>query len=141
MSFLNKFIISCGTAFMLLCGCLLGVNNFDTNEKYLNRISDAGYENTIETALPQTQIYNIINDHFNSPLPSGKTTKKAIVLGYDGARADLLAYKDETNSAIARLEADGGHTKLSYCGGVNYPMINTQDTSTAPGWCSMLTGQ
>lgn len=24
---------------------------------------------------------------------------------------------------------------------MNYPAINTQDTSTAPGWCSILTGQ
>jgi predicted AlkP superfamily pyrophosphatase or phosphodiesterase len=29
---------------------------------------------------------------------------------------------------------------LSYCGGVNYPHMNTQATSTAPGWCTMLTG-
>ena len=35
---------------------------------------------------------------------------------------------------------NGASLKLAYCGGVNYPAKNTQDTSTAPGWCSVLTG-
>ena len=42
--------------------------------------------------------------------------------------------------AISKLHLDGATMKLSYCGGVNYPAENTQDTSTAPGWCSILTG-
>ncbi len=99
-------------------------------------------ENTWQTAIPQTEIYNIIKDHFNSELPEGKTVKKAIVIGYDGCRADnfrLLA--NSKHSAINELIADGGHAVFSYCGGVNYPEKNIQDTSTAPGWCSMLIGQ
>lgn len=43
-------------------------------------------------------------------------------------------------SGIEALTKNGGSLNLSYCGGVNYPKENTQDTSTAPGWCSILTG-
>lgn len=113
----------------------------DTEELYNQNIATVGYENTVETAMPQTELYNIINEHFTSKLPEGKTEKKAIVIGYDGCRADILAIKGEENSAISALLDDGGSINLAYCGGVNYPETNTQDTSTAPGWCSILTGQ
>ncbi len=113
----------------------------DTEELYNTNVASVGYENTIETAIPQTELYNIINDHFTSELPEGKTEKKAIIIGYDGCRADILSIKSEENSAISTLLADGGSINLLYCGGVNYPEVNTQDTSTAPGWCSILTGQ
>lgn len=113
----------------------------DTETLYNQNISDVGYENTVETAIPQTELYNVINNHFYSPLPEGKTEKKAIVIGYDGCRADILAIKGEENSAISSLLSDGASINLTYCGGVNYPEKNTQDTSTAPGWCSILTGQ
>ena len=98
-------------------------------------------ENTWQTALPQTGIYNLIKSHFASPLPEGKTEKKAIVIGYDGCRADTFSLINATNpSAVKTLLDNGGHAVFSYCGGVNYPEKNTQKTSTAPGWCSMLTG-
>ena len=113
----------------------------DTEELYRENIASVGYENTIETATPQTELYNVINEHFTSELPEGKTEKKAIIIGYDGCRADILAIKGEENSAISTLLDDGGSINLLYCGGVNYPETNTQDTSTAPGWCSILTGQ
>lgn len=100
------------------------------------------FENTWQTALPQTKIYNLIRGHFTSPLPAGKTKKKVLVLGYDGCRADLFAsVATAQNSAVRTLLDNGGHAVLSYAGGVNYPAVNTQATSTAPGWCSMLTGQ
>ena len=113
----------------------------DTEELYRENVAAVGYENTIETAVPQTELYNIVNEHFSSPLPEGKTEKKAVIIGYDGCRADILAIKDEEKSAVSALVNDGGSITLQYCGGVNYPEINTQDTSTAPGWCSILTGQ
>ncbi len=98
-------------------------------------------DNTWQTAVSQTEIYNIVKDHFASPLPEGKTAKKAIVIGYDGCRVDtfrLLA--NSKRSAINTLLADGGQAVFCYAGGVNYPEENIQATSTAPGWCSMLTG-
>lgn len=99
-------------------------------------------KNTRQTAIPQTRINTLLSEHFNSELPEGKTEKKAIVIGYDGCRVDTFSLLDsEHKSAINTLLNDGGQAMFSYCGGVNMPEKNTQDTSTAPGWCSMLTGE
>ena len=112
----------------------------DTEELYRQNVASIGYENTIETAIPQTELYNIIKAHFDSPLADGKTEKKAIIIGYDGCRADVLIEMVDGKSAVDTLLDDGASINLAYCGGVNYPAENTQDTSTAPGWCSILTG-
>ena len=98
-------------------------------------------DNTWQTALPQTEIHRLISEHFAAPLPEGKTEKKAIVIGYDGCRGDnFRLVENAKRSAVKTLLDEGGHAVFSYAGGVNYPEENTQDTSTAPGWCSMLTG-
>lgn len=112
----------------------------DTEELYRQNVASIGFENTVETAIPQTELYNIVKNHFDSPLADGKTEKKAIIIGYDGCRADVLTEMVDENSAIDTLLDDGASINLAYCGGVNYPAENTQDTSTAPGWCSILTG-
>lgn len=126
---------------MLIAGMFQGSNNFDTQAAYLSAVKSVPFvENSVETALPQTEIYNIIEKHFSSPLSEGKTQKKAIVIGYDGCRADALSLADSENSGIYELLGAGGSAYISYCGGKNYPALNTQATSTAPGWCSMLTG-
>ncbi len=113
----------------------------DTEEFFRENVASVKYENTIETAIPQTQLYDVIKEHFNSELPEGKTEKKAIIIGYDGCRADILAEMKNENSAIGAMLQEGATINLTYCGGVNYPEVNTQDTSTAPGWCSILTGE
>ena len=112
----------------------------DTEELYRQNVALVGYENTVETAIPQTEIYNIIKTHFESELPEGKTEKKAIIIGFDGCRADVLKEMQSENSVISSMLEDGASINLAYCGGVNYPAENTQKTSTAPGWCSVLTG-
>ncbi len=130
-------------------GIILGVaipkseyatDSADTEELFRQNVALVSYENTIETAIPQTELFNVIKSHFESPLAEGKTVKKAIIIGYDGCRADVLKEMQYEKSAIASVLNDGGSINLSYCGGVNYPAKNTQDTSTAPGWCSILTG-
>ncbi len=113
----------------------------DTEALFRENVAKVGYENSIETALPQTEIYNFIKAHFSSALPDGKVKKKAIIIGYDGCRADILNVRQNENSAISAMLDDGASINLAYCGGVNYPAKNTQDTSTAPGWCSILTGE
>ena len=113
----------------------------DTEELYMQHISEIGYWNTVETAIPQTDIYTLIDGHFRSPLAEGKTVKKAILIGYDGCRADVLTEITDDASGIKALTDMGAPLSLAYCGGVNYPEKNTQDTSTAPGWCSILTGK
>ena len=112
----------------------------DTEEFYRQNVASVEYENTIETAYPQTDLYDIIKDHFEDDLPKGKTVKKAVIIGYDGCRADILAERQE-NGAVSYLLENGASKNLTYCGGVNYPAENTQDTSTAPGWCSIATGK
>ncbi|MBR5202087.1 MAG: alkaline phosphatase family protein [Clostridia bacterium] len=110
----------------------------DTEEAYRAGVVHSGLrDNTIETAIPQTELYNIIKNHFESELPDGKTEKKAIIIGYDGCRVDALKLSE---GAIKYMIENGASANYSYCGGVNYPEKNTQDTSTAPGWCSILTG-
>ena len=127
--------------FMMLYGTIAGLNNFDTISKYEENVASfEPYENTIETAVPQTELYNVIKNHFESELPAGKIVKKAIVIGYDGCRADALTLCED-DGAVAKLITTGGKAYISYCGGVNYPVFNTQDTSTAPGWASILTGK
>ena len=111
----------------------------DTEELYRQNVASVGYENTIETAYPTTDVYNIINEHFKSELPEGKTEKKVAIIGYDGCRADILTERQD-NGAINYLLENGASINLTYCGGVNFPAENTQATSTAPGRCSMITG-
>ena len=111
----------------------------DTEELFRQNVASVGYENTIETAYPTTDVYNIINEYFESELPEGKTEKKVAIIGYDGCRADVLTEKQD-DGAINYLLQKGSSINLTYCGGVNFPAENTQATSTAPGWCSMLTG-
>ena len=104
----------------------------DTEELFRQNVTSVGYENTIETAYETTDVYKIINEHFKSDLPEGKTEKKVVIIGYDGCRADVLAEKQD-NGAINYLLDKGASINLTYCGGVNFPAENTQATSTAPG--------
>lgn len=138
MSIFSKII-----SVILIIPALFGLyinDKDDTEALSMENISAVGYENTVETAIPQTEIYDLIYNHFNSPLPEGKTEKKAIIIGYDGCRADELVYTEKSFSGISKMLENGASINIGYCGGVNYPATNTQDTSTAPGWCSVLTG-
>lgn len=131
------------TFFLMVYGMIAGINFSDTVSDYKETVNSVdAYTNTLETAIPQTELYGIIKNHFESPLAEGKTEKKAIVIGYDGCRADALSLLDnEANGGISYLLANGATAQLSYCGGKNYPAFNTQATSTAPGWASILTGE
>ncbi len=113
----------------------------DTEGAYLEKIAQVSYENALDTAIPQVDLYDMLSEHFNSALPDGKTEKKAIIIGYDGCRADTLTLAEKSFSGVTEMLGNGASLKLSYCGGVNYPAVNTQDTSTAPGWSSILTGE
>lgn len=141
MTFFWKIIAWIATFGCFIAGVFTGTNNSDFISTYKKDVKSVDfYENTFEDALPQTEIFNLISDHFSSALPEGKRVKKCIVIGYDGCRADnLVLCKDD--GGIKTLLGMDGSAVLSYCGGVNYPEINKQDTSTAPGWCSMLTGK
>ncbi len=138
----QRIIATIVTFFLMVTGSLVGTNSWDTPEKYTDRVRNMDiFSNAMEDALPQTKVYSMIRDHLTTPSPDGKE-KKVLVIGYDGCRADTLALAESAEtSAILNLTENGGQTILTYCGGVNYPALNTQATSTAPGWCSMLTGE
>ena len=137
----QKFICDIVIFFLLLSGTSSGVNFGDTLRAYRARLNSVEvYENTQQTAVAQTAIYGVIKDFFESEPEEGKTEKKAIVIGYDGCRADALSLLDDSTGGITTLVNEGGKAVIAYCGSVNYPLIRRQDTSTAPGWCSMLTG-
>lgn len=139
--YFKQFCALATAFFMLIGGLMTPLKAEDTEELYREKVASVDiYENTIETAIPQTELFNVISEHFSSALPEGKTEKKAIVIGYDGCRADTLVNCAESG-AVSTLISDGGSAYIGYCGGVNYPGMNTQATSTAPGWCSILTGQ
>ncbi len=139
MTLLTKILTA-----ILIIPALLGIysdDKKDTETAYKETIASIEYENTIEDAIPQTDIYDMIEEHFASPLADGKTEKKAIIIGYDGCRADALTLAQGKDSGIRKMLDNGASANLVYCGGVNFPEKNTQDTSTAPGWCSILTGE
>ncbi len=134
------FVLIVAAVFVL--SVFSGINVKKQEAKFEETVNSLSImENSWQTALPQTVIHSLLEEHFKAPLPEGKTEKKAIVIGYDGCRVDTFSLLDpEKDSAINALLNNGGHAVFSYCGGVNYPQKNTQKTSTAPGWCSMLTG-
>lgn len=122
-----------------LGGCGGAKNDKMSNKEYIEEVKSMNiFDNTYEEALPQTIIYKLMKEHFAAPLPEGKTTKKAIIIGYDGYRADgLKNIADNKDSAVMRVKAQGGlyHT---FAGGVTD--VNEQATSTAPGWSAILSG-
>ena len=120
-------------------GPLFGLYEPGRKSSYNQKLDEWGiFDNTIEEAMPQTVVHKLVMDHFNAPLPAGKTTKKVIFLGYDGYRADALGnIKDNDVSSIMYIKNQGGlyHT---FAGGIEGGDL--QATSTAPGWSTMLTG-
>lgn len=103
------------------------------------------FDNTYDTAYPQTVVADIVRKHlYDNPT---EKKKRVLIYGFDGARADSIAfllpekqdfYKNRY-SAVAYLKSCGG-LYLSYAGGNKNDPSTLQETSTAQGWCSVLTG-
>lgn len=88
-----------------------------------------------EIEYPQTIIHEIVLNFLNQ---SNEVEKKVLIMGYDGFRRDgLNQLQEESQSGIIQVMSEGG-LYLSYAGGETN---NPQDTSTAPGWSSILTGE
>lgn len=140
MALLTAAITALSTLLVSIFG--YGADLTDTAKHFQSRVKNLQvYENTIETALPQIIVYDLVSEHFDAPLPDGKTEKKAIIIGFDGGRADVLDISSLEVGGSKLLLEQGGKAYLAYTGGVNFPKINRQFTSTAPGWCSILTGK
>ena len=91
------------------------------------------FVNTSETMLKQTDIYGMIVSHFEKTR-DGKVPK-AVVINFDGCRADALLNLDE-GSTVFKNAAEGG-LYMMYTGGEG---IRRQFTSTSPGFTTQLTG-
>lgn len=100
--------------------------------------SEEFFANTTEDAIPQTMVYTLVHDFLEAPLPEGKLEKKVLILGFDGYRFDALErLLNEQESVILDVAKEGG-LYISYAGGDE---SSPQETSTAPGWASILTGE
>ncbi|MDR1409195.1 MAG: alkaline phosphatase family protein [Oscillospiraceae bacterium] len=99
-------------------------------------VFSAGQDAT--SPLPQTELAQTMLNHFNSPLPDGKTVKKALIIGLDGTRADaLINAVNPAESGILTLKEQGGVYPV-FTGG---PEELKQGTWTASGWATLLTGK
>ncbi|MDR1733521.1 MAG: hypothetical protein LBR73_01365 [Oscillospiraceae bacterium] len=106
---------------------------------YKKQLNDSGfYANNTKDALPQTALYYIVTDFFAEPLPEGKTVKKVLVVGHDGAQAGGFLQAKEGVSAALALKEGGGAAYAMYAGG---PWLHPQITVTACGWSALETGE
>ncbi len=95
------------------------------------------FENSEDARLPQTIVNRVVTDFLQDPLPEGKEKKKVIILGYDGFREDGLEAILEDPQSSVRVTAKMGGLYHTYAGGEE---SRRQETSTGPGWASILTG-
>lgn len=122
------------------------LNKFEYLKKntYVKYVEESGiFCNTVSSAVPQTAVAKAVKKHMES---DGKR-KKAVIIGFDGARADALVPIVKSNydkyinsakySALEELKSQGG-ILLSYTGG---DKDCKQETSTPQGWAAMLTGE
>ena len=107
--------------------------------EYLTQLNLTGiFANYAQEAVPQTAVHDTILEFFDAD--HGGRTPKCLLIGYDGARADaLIKTKDDPNAGTQILKKDGGDIYNMYTGG-NWWQFNFQDTSTGPGWTTMITG-
>ncbi len=117
------------------------------NKKYIDSVNAKGiFENSFETAIPQTIIAKLILNHFET----AEKKPKCIFIGWDGCRADAMKYLLKSDhakvsgyndtaiySAVASVKDNGG-LYLTYVGGEK---ASPQETSTAQGWASELCGK
>lgn len=131
-----------------------------SDNAYLEKVNSYSFwSNTADKAIPQYHTYNHVHDFLDACeikdgsalTPEGKV-RKVLFLGFDGMRADAVAYvlddknggmspanNSKTNvSGIQRL-ADEGGIYLAYCGGET-GMETEQTTSTSASWTSHFTG-
>ena len=130
-AFFESLVVTIGSLFI--------VGQFVPPGDYLSQLNKTGiFANKAQQAVPQTVVHDIVLEFFEGD--HGGKTPKCLLIGYDGARADaLINTKDDPDAGTQLLKADGGAIYNMYTGG-NWYEFNLQDTSTAPGWMTMLTG-
>jgi len=120
---------------------------------YLWRLDRMGiYDNRTRDSVPQTELFDLVMDHFQQEREDNRTPR-AIMIVYDGARADVLRHTQSSDeSGIFALQREGGHVYHMHTGGPCITNRNIlfhrgpwwrgqQDTSTAAAFATMLTGR
>ncbi|MBN2652529.1 MAG: hypothetical protein JXR63_09105 [Spirochaetales bacterium] len=97
---------------------------------YLAESEVIKFSNTIEEALPQTVIFEKVENFIKS---SGDKKKKVLVVGWDGVRLDAMLTAKTKN-----LDSIATDAYVLYTGG---DKDNLQYTSSGPGWATILTGE
>lgn len=89
-----------------------------------------------EKEYPQSILHEIVMDHLSDK--TDNKSKKVLFIGYDGFRRDCLPIITEnSNGAVSRVSAEGSLIS-TYAGGTSE---TPQQTSTAAGWSTILTGK
>lgn len=125
---------------------LVSLTACSKDDNYIKQLDESGiFNNSVSSALPQTMVADLVRAH----MESGEN-KKALILTFDGARADSLfnivkdkdggENYDSTLSGINELRKTGG-LYLTYAGGIEGDKTTKQATSTAPGYATLLTGK
>lgn len=72
--------------FGTLCACSKTDREIKDEDTYASEIEAMGiFDSTVADALPQTIIHKLIMEHFEAPLPEGKTVKKAFSWAMTGS--------------------------------------------------------
>jgi len=135
-----RYVLAVFESLVVTIGLLfIGGGQFMPPGDYLTRLNRTGiFDNRAQKSVPQTAIFDAVLDFFEED--HGDKTPKCLLIGYDGARADaLINTKDDPGAGTQLLKADGGAIYNMYTGG-NWWQLNFQDTSTAPGWMTIVTG-
>lgn len=132
----------------------------ESDSNYLANVNNYSFwSNTADTAIAEYNTYNHVHSFLDeceivngdAIAPNGKI-RKVLFLGFDGMRADAVAYvledknsdkyaanNSKTNvSALKRLAQQGG-IYIGYCGGETGTETE-QTTSTSASWASHFTG-
>lgn len=133
---MNKIMISIlSSAVLLFSGTILHVNAscscYDVVTTNTVEMTDIQFQS--DERYPQTIIHDIVIEFLASE-DQGKQ-KKVLVLGYDGYREDALENIFNMEQSAIKSVARSGGLYHSYAGA-----DGNQDTSTAPGWLSILNG-
>jgi predicted AlkP superfamily pyrophosphatase or phosphodiesterase len=125
--------LSSGTLPLLASIALMSCATIAARQPLPESITSLG--NTLETALPQTAVFDMAMEHMD--LRTGKTPK-VLVIGIDGTRAD--AVRVSGLDALVATKLPGAIFYFAYAGG-NAAEGSLQPTFTAPGFTSILTGK
>ena len=133
-----RFVYAILESIVVFVGAMfVGGGHFVPPGDYMSRLNRTGiFENRAQASLPQTVVHDIVLEFFEAD--HGNKTPKCLLIGYDGARADaLINTKDDPNAGTQLLKRGGGAVYQVYAG---HGPFQYQETVTAPGWTTLLTG-